>query len=284
MSISSNALAVDSAPTVLKRAAVLYPSGNTTAVVFDEPQRVGRKSLNRKILRAWKQLRPDKPEIEQCCFVMQSNLQGAIAKVEMFGGEFCANATRSVIWLLKKGRNSSGSIEVSGVDRPLSFEIKDRIVSLDMPLPQGKSFVRRVEEGILIQLDGIMQLVVIAVDARRRQSPRQLLRALLSTNKYGLAKQFCVGVSYYNPRSNKAKFCVWIKEVDTFFDETACGSGTCAIGVALATMLESSVAFSVVQPSGERIDTVAMYQSGKVTKSRISGGVNKLYEGGLELL
>jgi len=268
---------------VLQRVAVLYPSGNTTAVVFDKPRNDGRKALNRKVLRAWKRLQPDAHLIEQCCFVTAPRSQNSIARVEMFGGEFCANATRAVVWLLKGGRNSSGNIEVSGVGHPLEFSIEDGVVALTMPLPAGKRFVRRVQEGVVVELDGITQLVVVAADARKRQSPRQLLRALLNSNKYGMADRPCVGVSYYDPKSANGKFCVWVKEVDTIFDETACGSGTCAIGIALATALESSVTLSVVQPSGERIDTRAVYRSGRVSKSQIAGGVAKIYDGCLEL-
>src|SRR6266550_474047 len=118
-----------------------------------------------------------------------------------------------------------------------------------MPLPCDGRLVRSVAEGELVQLDGIAQLVV--TNPKEDQTARQLLTSLLNENKYKLNDQPAVGVSYYGRTSGKAQFCVWVKAVDTIFDETACGSGTCAIAVAKAQKEYRTVALDVVQPSGE---------------------------------
>jgi diaminopimelate epimerase/ribosomal protein S18 acetylase RimI-like enzyme len=269
--------------TALKRVAVAYPSGNTTAVVFDQLLDSDRKKLNDRVMSAWKDRRPDQTEIEQCCFVTRANSPEAVARVEMFGGEFCGNAMRSVAWLVTKGQDYSGLIEVSGVNRPLAFSVERGDVVVEMPLPETceRKLVQPIDEGSLVQLDGTTQLVV--TEPMNGQTPRQLLATLLGSNKYRLTGQPSVGVSYYDRTSGKAEFCVWVKEVDTIFDETACGSGTCAIGVASATKAKGSISLSVVQPSGESIATVATYQDGSVTKSFIAGKVDILYDGELKL-
>lgn len=265
----------------LKRAAIAYPSGNTTAVVFDQLFDGDRKQLNAQVMRAWQGQSPAQPEIEQCCFVTLPRSQEALARVEMFGSEFCGNAARSAAWLIAKGEDYSGLIEVSGVERPLSFSVKDGEVAVEMPLPEDGELVRTVAEGVLVQLDGIAQLVV--TEPKDGQTPRQLLTSLLQSNEYKLTAQPAVGVSYYRQSSEKAEFCVWVKEVDTIFDETACGSGTCAIGAALAARTKQPVKLKVVQPSGESIRTEAEYADGTVTKSYISGKVAVLYDGELKL-
>ena len=132
------------------------------------------------------------PEIEQCCFVTLPKSPEAIARVEMFGGEFCGNATRSVIYALTGGNDYEGLIEVSGVARPLEFKIENEEVALEMPLPEELG-IEEVEEGILVQLDGIAQLVVI--DPKEARSPAQLLRELKNQAKYDLNTQPAVGVS-----------------------------------------------------------------------------------------
>jgi len=268
---------------MLKRVAVAYPSGNTTAVVFDQLLDSGRKNMNDKVMRAWEQERPGEAEIEQCCFVTLPRNAGAIARVEMFGGEFCGNATRSVAWLVTGGKDYTGLIEVSGVDRLLEFAVKDGEVSVEMPLPESDRLVTQVPEGSMVQLDGIAQLVVTAEELRKNQTPRDLLTRLLANDTYGLAVQPAVGVSYYDQATGKAEFCVWVKEVDTIFDETACGSGTSAIGIALAANRKTSVELPVAQPSGESITTTAVYESGEITKSQITGTVTVLYDGVLSL-
>lgn len=267
----------------LNRIAIVYPSGNTTAVVFDQLLDSDRQTLNDQIMSTWSSENPGESQIEQCCFVTMPTSSLAIARVEMFGGEFCGNATRSVIALLTKGENYRGFIEVSGVDRVLQFKVKDGEVEVEMPLPTDTDISRETEDGLLVELDGISQLVVTDSAKRDVQAPRELLIGLLESNQYGLADLPAVGVSYYDETSGKASFCVWVKEVNTIFDETACGSGTCAIGVALARKAEKDTTLDVIQPSGETIKTKAFLSSGKVTKSTISGGVSVIYDDRMQL-
>ncbi len=265
----------------LKRAAVVSPSGNITAVVFDQLLKSDRKALDDSIMGTWKSQRPDQ-EIEQCCFVTVPKTPEAIGRVEMFGGEFCGNATRSVVWLLTEGKDYNGLIEVSGVSRPLAFEVKDGEVAVEMPLPQaGMALVELADEGTLVHLEGITHLVV--TDPNPKQSPRELLSHLLKANKYDLNSHPAVGVSYFNPATGKADFCVWVKEVATIFDETACGSGTCSIGIVLASKDKRSIEQAIMQPSGQVIQTRTDYASSGVTSSWISGKVEVLHDGEYKL-
>ena len=272
-------------PTKLKRAAIAYPSGNTTAVVFDQMLDANREDLNNRVMYAWGSKDPEQPEIEQCCFVTMPNNKDAVARVEMFGGEFCGNAMRSAIQLITEGKDYQGMIEVSGVDRPLNFNVNGGVISVEMPLPQVGELASEVAEGTLVQLDGIAQLVVTNNELQKKQTPRDLLNSLVSQNKYGLAEQPAVGVTYYDRATNRATFGVWVKEVNTVFDETACGSGTCAIGIASALDARQNQLLEVIQPSGESITTEAAFDvgTGSVVASNIAGKVAVLYDGELSL-
>ncbi len=269
--------------TKLQKVAIAYPSGNTTAVVFDQLLGDDRKALNNKVMTAWGKREPGSAEVEQCCFVTMPQDSRALARVEMFGNEFCGNAARSVAYLLTGGQDYKGYLEVSGASRPLRFEVEKGVVSLDMPIPQANKKPMQVAEGTLVTLEGIKQLAVIDEAQRASQSPRELLKQLLKENKYNLRDEPCVGVSYYNPTSGKAEFCVWVKEVNSMFDETACGSGTSAIGAAMAVRQERDSNLKVVQPSGETIEVKTNYSSGNIIRSTISGRVKVLYEGELSL-
>lgn len=264
----------------IKRVAIMYPSGNTTAVVFDQNLEQDRQQLNDLTMSTWSDNNPGQPEIEQCCFVTYPKDPLAIARVEMFGGEFCGNAARSVLSLITDNQDCQGLIEVSGVDRPLEFLTKNGIIEIEMPLPTNKKVVKLVKEGMVVQLDGITQIVVIDPESQNVQSPREMLNRLLKDKMYNLTEQPAVGVSYYNTKTSSAQFCVWVRNVNTMFDETACGSGTCAIGLTLATINKDNTTITVRQPSGETIKTTALYRSedNTIYRSTISGKVTKLYD------
>jgi histidine racemase len=276
------AVACPSGQNVLRRMAVVHPSGNTTAIVCDQLPLVDRKLLNDRIMRSWKAARPGQPEVEQCCFLAPAANSAAIARVDMFGGEFCANAMRGAAWLVTGGKDRSGLIEVSGAGRLLGFRIENDEVTAEMPLPANGDAPSMVEEGTLVQLEGIAQLVVTAPDLRKAMTSRQLLESLIAANRYDLASQPAVGVSYYDSRTWRAVFCVRVRKVGTIFDETACGSGSCAIGVAAAMAARGPVRLPVIQPSGEIITATADCDSARsrAVSSTISGRVRILHDGG----
>jgi diaminopimelate epimerase len=267
-------------PRSIDRLAVMYPSGNTTAVVFDDILGAPREALNDFVMEQWKLQNPDQPEIEQCCFITEPQDPRAIARVEMFGGEFCGNATRSAVQLLTGGQDQQGFIEVSGAGKLLGFSVKDKKITVEMPLPNNAdSIAEDVEEGVLVHLDGIAHVVVTDDSLRASLTARQLLEDLLKNNKYGLAEEPAFGVTYYDQETTKADFAVWVNEVNTTFDETACGSGTCSIGVAVAKATRGSVKLDVLQPSGQTISTESDFNGNQVEASRITGTVDTLHDG-----
>ena len=73
--------------------------------------------------------------------------------------------------------------------------------------------------------------------------------------------------------------------VGTLFDETACGSGTSAIGIAAAAVAQKTVTLTVAQPSGESIASEATYSrdTGQRRESAIDGAVTVIYDGPLDL-
>jgi diaminopimelate epimerase len=266
----------------LSRVVIVYPSGNTTAVVFDRLQGKNLQDLNSRIIETWQTQYPDQPQIEQCCFITTPADPSAVARVEMFGGEFCGNATRSAIWAVTGGKNKQGLVEVSGTNQLLRFSVRDGEVTVEIPLPK-EALTKAATEGILVNLDGITHLVVTSAEVQQAKSPRELLNELLTFNRYNLRNLPSVGVDYYDLLSRKAEFCVWVNAVDTIFDETACGSGTSAIGIVLAEEARESIDQQVIQPSGESIITRATYADEKVIASTITGTVSILYDGALQL-
>jgi diaminopimelate epimerase len=256
----------------IEKIVVAYPSGNTTALVFDNLKSINREELNDSIMNSWKLRFPKKPQIEQCCFVEFSKKSKILGKVDMLGGEFCGNATRSAVWVLSGGKDGSGLIKTSGYNKPLKYKIVKGIVKIEMP--QCK--IIKYDNGVAIEFDGITQYVV------ESGSTGKILEELLKSGYMDSKSQSAFGVSRYEPKTNKAFFSVWVRNVNTIFDETACGSGTAAIGIAQAVNLKK-ISLDIIQPSGESITTSAEVEDQKVIKSEISGPVEIIYAGDLEL-
>ncbi|MFM2414319.1 MAG: hypothetical protein RI911_12 [Candidatus Parcubacteria bacterium] len=264
----------------LARVVIAYPSGNTTAVVFDDVPGVDRKKLNQAVSEAWAK-RGGAESIEQCCFVTKAQDPSAIGRVEMFGGEFCGNATRSVVFLLTQGNEGEGIIESSGTKQSLRFSMKDGIVSVQVPLLSSE-YVQSDDSGYVVRLDGITHVVRFVQEVT---NPRVLLQDMLDTNYLNLRSEPAVGVSLYHQDTGRAAFCVWVNAVDTIFDETACGSGTASIGIALATKQHKAIEVPVTQPSGETIKVSVITDSHTAIGSvHISGRVSILYDGPLDVV
>lgn len=191
----------------------------------------------------------------------------------MFGGEFCGNAARSLIKLVASP-GQSGVIESSGTSQLLPFETTPAEITVSMPIADNP---RQVDEGILVPLEGITHLVM--TDPIPAQSPRALIQTLLGKNAYNLRDLPAVGVTYFGTTNQQATFCVWVRDVATMFDETACGSGTSAIAIATAWQKQQSADLTVRQPSGDSITAQATYTDGAITGARIGGAVDILFDG-----
>ena len=141
-----------------------------------------------------------------------------------------------------------------------------------------------VEEGTLVTLQGITHLVVTDESLIASKSAFDMVGDLIASKKYQSDELACFGVSYFNEKTGKSSFGVYVKNVDTKFDETACGSGTSCIGIALAAGAKESIVVDVIQPTGESIRSIAGYSNeiDAVVKSEIAGKVSILFDGEYE--
>lgn len=257
----------------ISRVVVYSPNGNNTALVVDQSSvldSINREELNSMIISKLSEL-----NIEQCGFLRQPHdPEVAQIRMEMFGGEFCGNATRSAVQFLTGGENSTGKIEVSGVSYPLDFAVKDGVVKVEMPIDISAE-LERTEDGHLVYLDGITHHVTFVDNAFDHANFETYASKIFE--KYKLKEQAASGVTIYNPDTGFSDYRVFVKVVNTTFTETACGSGTTAIGMVLYKDQEKRSA-SVTQPSGENIDVSVA--NGKMY---ISGKVAQLFDGEVKL-
>jgi len=235
---------------------IYYPGGNTTALVnrlILDPEQ--KKRINNKIMVL-------NPQVEQVGFLSQKSY-----RLEMAGGEFCGNATRCAAFYYLNGGQGKIKLKVSGVAKKLVTGIDaNNNVWAQMPILPNP-ITKRLEYTI-INLEGITQ--VIASGKPSQQKAKSIL------NKLGLINSVpAAGVMFISKNRLKIKLdpFVWVRDIKTFFYETACSSGTAAVGIFLTKQLNQSINLPVLQPSKKIINVSVKLTKNKFYQVLISGSI-----------
>jgi diaminopimelate epimerase len=229
------------------RKLVTAAGGNGTAVqVLDHPlTRAQYAEVGRKLGISMEDL-----GAEQAGFLVPSQKH-----FEMAGGEFCGNATRSAATLLYElNGQTDQSFTVSGFNGTVSAHVeplgaaKFRVSSTFPGMSVDVSDVRLSsgQTATVVDLGGIVHVCVQAKFPEAVNQYRAAHRTIMS--ELGLATREAVGVVWYERQDDTVKIhpVVWVRDVDTFYYESSCGSGTIAIG-------RVTGAHDVVQPTGQAI-------------------------------
>lgn len=185
--------------------------GNPTAFIKG-PSTLKNKSFITKLLQ----------EVEQVGFISGDKTPS----LEMMGGELCINATLAFASTL----GLSGEFKTSGVSTGVKFENIGRLTTIFLDLPY------QIKDNIVL-FEGIGFILYPKSD--KVSFNKDYLGKLC--NKYNL-KAFG-GILY---KSNKIEVYTYVKAVDSFVKETACGSGSIAFSLI-------SGKTKVKQPSGGNI-------------------------------
>lgn len=176
---------------------------------------------------------------------------------EMAGGEFCGNASRSVAILLSMIEKSEKvSFTVSGFSGQVGAEVKslgDNRFDVTCRFPGLPTTSRKVvlqdnTPTTIVDLGGIVHVVIEGslpeADEYRKQH-REIARYL------GLSEKDAVGVIWITRQKNAVLIhpVVWVRDVDTFFYEQSCGSGS--IAASKVTGLSN-----ITQPTGQTISVI----------------------------
>lgn len=222
---------------------------------------------------------------------------GAIPRLDMMGGEFCLNATRSLaVFLLTEGLLNptdtgwyTGRASVSGMTVPVDIKARalsggnlfEASVLLDLPSPPA---IDALDPGInLVRVPGIAHLVF---DACRHPLPTVGEKAIPAyLKRYGLEQEEAAGCIWlhYPPSSEQLPAItpfVWVRATDTIYAETACGSGTLAAAMVHFQTQSAPAPLTLLQPGGETL-TVApvLSRHERGCAAEVSGPVRLLAEG-----
>ena len=221
--------------------------GNATAINFGE--KIDRGDFG----RINDDLQARFSDVEQVAFYEE---QDGVPLLQMAGGEFCGNATRSFACLLQELNPERTEFEffVSGFPGKVTATVK--------PLGNNRFFCEAIFKGmkgevrqeeingvsfIVVDLGGIKHIIVseddVSFDKSTYEFKMKEIKDSLGVNCEA------VGVLWTKEQDGKIFMnpVVWVKSINTCYYETSCGSGSIAIGLAMQKDVE------VVQPSGKEI-------------------------------
>ncbi len=214
------------------------------------------------------------PNIEQVGFI-----DGGFKnpRLNLAGGEFCANALRCAALLLLNGKSGEIKIKVSGVREKLTAGIqKNGEVFAQMPIYSNMSKIIKDKENYLVKMKGIVFYLDFNSKMFDEVSEEKLKKEALSLIKNkGLDVYPAAGVIYASKKQTGWKILpiVYVKKINTLFLETACGSGSTALGLTLALINEKSVDISVFQPSKQVIRVTIRFDGKRFKYAEIKGRI-----------
>ena len=252
---------------------IYIPSGNPTALVFgieNDPAR--RKEINDEIMEEYDDF------VEQVGFV---NTDINKPELMMAGGEFCGNATRSAVKYYLNDKKGNLQMKVSGVPDLLNTGMdEDGNAWVDMPIIKGeygKSIKKLTETSAIVKMYGITHVVIESGDINKEFDKEALKKyAFGILEKNNLLCEDAAGVMFVNridAENIEISPVVYVRAINTLFYETACGSGTTAVGVYESFKRKSGIDINILQPSGNTINVKTDVDDKNIYNVRISGKV-----------
>ena len=237
----------------------MNPVENMTIFVLDQLPRESYHQIANKLM--------DYSNVhgEQVGFVETSG-QDRRVRLQMMGGEFCGNASRSLAAYLtasghplaeKKGDKYHLQFEVSGMDSPVRCIVKaeegqDEFTSgIHMPLPSRISKVQLESEStaidsIRVDFQGISHFIV---DSKKIGDEIEVYNQI----KKEMEKEdfHAFGVMFYDYDKEFLKPLVYVRETDSLYWERSCASGSCAVASALSFQDKRATTRDIFQPGGK---------------------------------
>lgn len=252
---------------------VANPSGNVTILVLSPVEKSLHSVLAERLLQ-------QNPIAEQVGYVTMT--EGQPLRVDMMGGEFCGNASRSTAaYALSLTGKDKGTYDVScsGCDTILQTEVtkggdQTYTAFIEMPMPEDMEAVL-VDVGGMpsrffrVALPGIVHFVhiVTAIDDVDKE---QFWQALYDYAKDDGYEAF--GLILFDPQKLRMIPAVYVTATDTLYWENSCGSGSAVVAATLAVLGKKDVHCDVRQPGGT-ISIAATVTEGALQHLYIGGPV-----------
>lgn len=293
---------------------VYSASGNPTALVWEFNQSdEKRKEINNEIMAHNPMVEQVGFLLPNGCGIVYPGVGGTTMtgnfSLKMAGGEFCGNAARCAVYAYLRGEEGTINLSVSGAEHSVRGGLRipgdgSKEVWCEMPvISDAADALSETEDGTIVRLRGISHLVVDAAGSKwykDNMQPEELkVSAFELLKKHRLNEEPAAGVIFITGRdletAETAKTAetteaaktvetaeisilpvVYVRDVDTLFCETACGTGTTAVALAYSAKRRSNVQLTAMQPYGEKLTVDVEYFDGAFTKVILKGPVKEL--------
>ena len=250
------------------------PAGNITIFVMNPPDGKRERAEIAEALIADPDLKA-----EQVGFVISPKNPGDLWQLEMAGGEFCGNASRSLGLLaaLKSGLSGRHTITIktSGITKPVPVFIDTgaQTAEIVIPGPLTQTEITLNEKCYPVYgFEGITHIIGENTEGNERLALSLFRNFDESRRKEGCIPCDALGVMFYDTKKNFMRPVVWVRGTAPVF-ESSCGSGSAALGVwAVRNSDNTDTRFDFDQPGGT-ITVRVIKKIGLIKRLSISGKV-----------
>lgn len=252
---------------------VADPAGNITIFVMTPLKRDQYAEAANQLLKM------SEYRAEQVGFV-EENRDGSL-HMQMMGGEFCGNATRSFGYLkslLDPAHPRLVEVDVSGSDTPLNVETDLEAGTSRTTMPLPKKIVELAVSGQgscpMVCFDGINHIIVKG-PRRSDAFVQAVLKAAQDHEKYD-----AYGIMFLEPSGDGMEKCyrmtpvVYVAETNSLVWESSCGSGSMACAVYLAGRKEDGTYVYVLRQPDGLIEATVIRREGKTVQCKMGGTVS----------
>lgn len=253
---------------------ILNPGGNQTALIDGCEYTANQKKLiNKMIMEKYSQ-------VEQVGF-----FDNKINRLQMASGEFCMNATRCAVYEYFKENKDKIEISVSGTDKKMIGRVlNDNKVEIRLDICKNINDLIDIKNNFTcVKLDGIL---IATLDEEKSKKYIYKLRENEEIAKNEIkqlmikeieTEEKAIGMIFLEKVSDKIKInpVVWVKDIDTVFYETACGSGS--LGTAIYNYYKNKEEkIELTQPSGYSINIELDTKDQYIESAIVSGIVEEV--------
>lgn len=246
------------------------PTGNITILVKETVPVEKQPEISNQLCKK-------EPTCEQVGFLYYDE-KGADIRLRMAGGEFCGNATMSTAALfcldsdLEVGEKKSVLVSVSGAKEPLNVDVerlsdKDFCGRVEMPVPEKMIVKELLFDGVsykisIVMFEGMYHIIFPGT------MEKDVAEAAIKCWCRELNAP-ALGIMMVDEEKDILTPLVYVPDLDSFYWEHSCGSGTAAAGFYYFKKSGTNVEKNFQEPSGiltiEVTENGRLYLSGKVT-------------------
>ncbi|WP_442264291.1 diaminopimelate epimerase [Tissierella sp.] len=263
------------------------PVENMTIFIMDQIPRKEHKTVSNRIMDY------NNLHAEQVGFIEKADDKEGI-RLQMMGGEFCGNATRSLAALLvdkgypqvKKEENKLFvDLEVSGMKGKIQCEVEKieenkYLSKIEMPAPRSIKedaieFEEKTLEFARVNFEGITHFIVDKNKIKNKDLFYKTIKESLKETDYE-----AFGIMYYDFKKDFMEPLVYVRSTDSLFWERSCASGTCAFGAYRSHENKENINIDVKQPGGS-LSVNVEYKNDSISHIYLNGQVEIVAEGTL---